>query len=154
LKVFCTSFNILCNLFFSRKSNSILFPEVIAKTTPNLIKFVLNYANLSVQVDSAINLCSSQCVQTNRDRVLKRIQELEKSVAVLERSAITIATQTPINESHRNHLDMSRKTIRTTVNRKNVKLRKAQMLNHFLQKNWRKMDKKMMLDFIAQNQNM
>ena len=49
---------------------------------------------------------------------------------------------------------MSRKTIRTTVNRKNVKLRKAQMLNHFLQKNWRKMDKKMMLDFIAQNQNM
>lgn len=131
-----------------------MFPENIAKTKPNLIKFVLHYSNFSLQVDEAVKLCSSQCVKTNSARILQRIQDLEKSISALERSSVTIATQKPANDNHRNYLEISRSALRVAIHRKNLKLRKAQILNHYLQKNWTKLDKKIMFDLIAEHHNM
>lgn len=138
-------------LYIFRKSDSVMFPDNIAKTAPNLIKFILHYANFSLQVDAAVNLCSSQCIKTNRARILSRIQNLTKVVSSLERRAKALATQTPLNGDHKNYLNMSRKALQQALNVKNFKLRKAEMLNHYMQRNWKQLNKKMLLDLIDGN---
>lgn len=96
-------------------------------------------------------MCSSQCVRKNRDRVLARIHELEKTVAQLERRGVTLATQNPVGDAQKNSLEISRKALEKAQKLRNFKLRKTQMMSQFLQKNLKQINKKTMLDFLSVN---
>lgn len=96
-------------------------------------------------------MCSSQCVRKNRDRVLGRIHELEKTIAQLERRGVTLATQNPVSDVQKTSLEISRKALEQAQKLRNYKLRKAQMLSQFLQKNLKQINKKTVLDFLSGN---
>ena len=115
------------------------------------MKFLLYHANISLQIDAAVNTCSEQCVKKNIELVLKKISELEESVRQLDRRARTLWSQKIASEQERKYIKVAYGAMRKSLDNKNFKLRKAQMLNHFLQNELKKLDKNVFLEFMARN---
>jgi len=126
----------------------VVFPDQKPKTVPNLVKFILHYANFTLQVDVAVNTCADECVTRNRELILKRIEELKTSIAQLSRRGQMIALQTPKDETQKSLLETSRRGIIRARNVKSFKLRKAQILSSYLQSNWKQLDKQMIYEYI------
>ncbi|KAK3089612.1 hypothetical protein FSP39_005028 [Pinctada imbricata] len=75
-----------------RKAESVVFPEYAAKSLSNLIEFVLAHASNSVRTETAADICSKKCIETNlkhtrliitklrreRNNIVRRIKSLSK----------------------------------------------------------------------------
>ncbi|KAH3861933.1 thioredoxin domain-containing protein 11-like [Dreissena polymorpha] len=134
-----------------RKFDSVVFPEKKPKSIPNLLKFILHYANFSLQFDTAVGMCTEQCIQTNRKKVLLRIGELERSIQRLQRRGMALAQVLPSNQQQQAYLNYARSVVIQSRDSKRLKLRKSQLLNGYLQKNWKHIDKKMMLKYLEES---
>jgi hypothetical protein len=121
----------------------------VAKTLPNLLKFLLYHVNQSIQIDTAVSSCSEQCIKTNKNLVLSKIAKLETNISQLERRARTLWGQTMLNQAHQQYIKVALETIKRAQNIRNFKLRKAQMLNHFLKHDLKRLDKGVFLELIA-----
>lgn len=80
--------------------------------------------------------------------MLKRISELEVSIGQLERRATTLWSQTFETVWERQHQKVAFQAMRRANDIKNFKLRKAQMLNHFLQNEVKRLDKHVFLAYM------
>lgn len=49
------------------------FPERMAMTLPNLIKFVLNHATHDLRMDTAVDVCTKSCIHKNLRKVSETI---------------------------------------------------------------------------------
>ncbi|XP_052788592.1 thioredoxin domain-containing protein 11-like [Mya arenaria] len=134
-----------------RKADSVVFPDNKLKTVPNLVKFILNYANFSLQVDTAVSACTEHCVARNREKILTRMEKLRLVIGQLTRRGNAVSSLTPESEIQRKHLESARSAIIRARNVKQFKLRKAQILNSYLQNNWKHLDKKMIHSYIESN---
>ncbi|KAK3594865.1 hypothetical protein CHS0354_005939 [Potamilus streckersoni] len=60
------------------KSDSVMFPDSVRKTLPNLIKFTLHHAAYSEQLHTAFSLCSQRCVAKNLRKTKKTLHCLKQ----------------------------------------------------------------------------
>ncbi|KAL4240189.1 Thioredoxin domain-containing protein 11 [Mactra antiquata] len=134
-----------------RKSDSVQYPENVPKTVPNLVKFLLFHSNHSLQVDTAMHACTPKCVKKNIDRALSEISKLEASINRLERRATTLLTRPLDSANYNKYVKAALVSLKRAQDVKTFKLRKAQLLNYFLQKDFKRFDKQMMLEIIAKN---
>ena len=65
--------NVYC---FCRKTESVSFPDHLAKTLPNLLQFILRYATPELRLQTSLSICSRTCIHNNLQSSSQRIQEL------------------------------------------------------------------------------
>lgn len=90
-------------------------------------------------------------MKKNIDRVLLEISKLEARISQLERRAMTLLSQRAESIHYQNYTKTALAALKKAQDIKTFKLRKAQMLNYFLQKDFKRLDKNMMLEIIAKN---
>ena len=83
--------------------------------------------------------------------MLLRIGELERSIQRLQRRGMVLAQVLPSNQEQQAYLNYARSVVIQSRDSKRLKLRKSQLLNGYLQKNWKHIDKKMMLKYLEES---
>ena len=136
-------------LFFCRKSESILFPEDVEKSVANLVKFILHHTNESIQLDVAMSVCSTACMQRNIGRILEKVALLERKIRQLERRAKMLWSH--VMTGSRKYIQMASETVKNALSLRTNQLRKVQLMNHVLQKNNKNLDTKILQDLLSAN---
>lgn len=70
----------LYNFFFSRKAESVTFPDHLHKTLPNLVQFILRYGTGALKLETGLSICSKSCIQSNMGSTAATIFQLRSNV--------------------------------------------------------------------------
>ena len=92
-----------------------------------------------MQLDIAMSMCTSQCIQKNIARVIEKTSSLERSVRQLDRRAKMLWSH--VAAGSLDYVQMARETTMKMFTIRQKQLKKVQMLNYFLQKDLRKSEK-------------
>ncbi|XP_064609411.1 thioredoxin domain-containing protein 11-like [Liolophura sinensis] len=111
-------------IFFpaKRKADSVVFPNALPKTLPNLIKFVLRHSSQVLRLDTARGICSMSCIRRNRREVSFTIVELYKHIRKIKRKV----PQTLLS------LDSARNQIDTDLTRTTKEFRIQLLLSQYI----------------------
>lgn len=82
------------SVLFYRKADSVVFPDNVEKTLPNVIQFVFNHATNDVTHPTIINHCSRNCVERNVLRCSRFMLKVEHSCRKLKRKRIRLTSLT------------------------------------------------------------
>ncbi|KAL3877848.1 hypothetical protein ACJMK2_035492 [Sinanodonta woodiana] len=123
------------------KSDSVMFPESIPKTLPNLVKFTLHHAVFTEQLHTALTLCSRRCVAKNLRKTKRTLHCLKQDRHRLLRKILRLKSRS-IASHKQSDPDMSKiksswitatlKIISKTIVEKDKKTRKAELLGKIL----------------------
>ena len=92
-----------------------------------------------MQLDIAMSMCTSPCIQKNIARVIEKTSSLERSVRQLDRRAKMLWSH--VAAGSLDYVQMARETTMKMFTIRQKQLKKVQMLNYFLQKDLRKSEK-------------
>ena len=123
---------------FFRKADSIKFPDDIPKSLPNLIRFILYHSTHQLQLDSAVSMCSQDCIERNKKLVVQEIDRIKKLLKQLWRRLTTLTQH--INPEH-DYYWIARANVRQVYELRSVKLRKAQQLYYYLENDIKQLSK-------------
>ncbi|XP_067672608.1 thioredoxin domain-containing protein 11-like isoform X1 [Haliotis asinina] len=123
-------------IFFpaNRKADSVVFPDTIAVTMSNLIRFVLQHSTQSLRVETALGVCSKACIQKNREYAVNARYSLQKKETRLRRHLNMInAEWEHLSTTARMFRDISQKHIHIILQQTRRKLLVVDQLQQFLQ---------------------
>ena len=113
------------------------------------MKFILHHTNESIQLDVAMSVCSTTCIQRNIGRILEKVALLERKIRQLGRRAKMLWSH--VATGSRKYVQMASETVKNALSLRTNQLRKVQLMNHVLQKNNKNLDTTILQDLLSAN---
>ena len=66
------------------------YPHNVQKTEPNLIQFILQFSSEALRLETALTICSKQCIYSNFRSIVQRIQLLHSEKRNISRIIIRV----------------------------------------------------------------